>query len=84
MMSLFLGHRSHAIHKIQSLLKVRKSEFSAKVMLVGGSPLRHIAEEYFEFSSLQGRYSAAAGNTLFVGELFSHCFSPVRIVKRTG
>jgi len=84
MMSLFLGDRSHAVHKIQSLLKVRKSEFAVKVMLVGGSPLRDIAEEYFEFFSPQGRYSAAAGNTLFVGELFSHGFSPVRIVKPTG
>jgi UDP-arabinose 4-epimerase len=75
-MSLQLGDRPHSVHKVQSLLKVRKSKLAVKVMLIGGSPLRDTAEEGFEFFSLQGRYAAAAGNTLFVGELFSHCFLP--------
>jgi len=84
MMSLFFRHCSHPVHKIQGLLEVGKPELAAKVMLIRGSPLSDVAEQRLQFFSLQGRYSPTAGNTLFVSELFSHRFSPVQMVKRTG
>ena len=67
MMALLLSQRAHAVHEVERILEVGKSEGTSDVVLVDHAPLGDNFVQRVEFLALERWYSAAAGNTFFVG-----------------
>jgi hypothetical protein len=67
MMALFLSQRAHAVHEVERILEVGKSESASDVVLVDHSPLGDDFVQRVEFLALERWHSAPAGNTFFVG-----------------
>src|SRR2546429_6615290 len=72
MMSLLLGHRPDAIHKIKCLLEIRESVGARNVMLVDHFPVRPFRNLFVnrcEFLAVERRHTSATGNTCLAGQV---------------
>ena len=67
MMPLLLRNFPYAVHKVQSLAKIRKLEGLAEVVFAHGAPPLDLLEVRFQFLALERRNSTLARHTRFAG-----------------
>ena len=65
--SLFFRQRSDAVHKLERLFEIRKSEGAGDVVLPSHLPLGDSLVQRFEFLALERRHSAGARDAFLVG-----------------
>jgi hypothetical protein len=66
MMSLLLGQRTHAVHKIQRGLEIGKLESTRDVMLVDNLPIGQLMAEFMQRRAVKRRHPAPARHTILV------------------